>query len=696
MFRNNLIVNKLIYRLVFIVLLTIWLTPMIGYCQKSTSKILIELDTLFNSNYSKRTNLYNLATVDEFVNYLSGVSIIPTNSSKYSQIDQDLNLAKQQVLKRDIGLKLNGNYLDNQNTNAFSFDDNITMRRRAQTELEWNLLKGGLYDNRSKAKSLSYENKIDKELLKYNDNKELYLKRMNLLFQISNKQKIDILKKRESLIEKLIEREEQLYFKKQVTKEGLIEAQKRLAEIRAFIQVYEPYNQFSNWKDEASNFQKEIPVFDINYDLLFKKLDNKISDSLRYYFEQDISSSNRLMNQINLSAFTRFNYYQMVPPAQNRSYMSVGMNMSVPITFNASKKKEVKRLETEKKMNQLTNNQIVYQEELLNELYEFRYKLHQYVSFYYKRQSFEEQVRIEDLKRKIHYTYFSPLKAILLVDDLFAIDMELLELKQNMYSKLISIQNKLSYSSLNELVKPINMNEITKLDNEINRSIYVWSSIFDKQKVDDLFKYIKSNKFTNIILAYQKDDKYIKQKVDLIDRLKRENYTIELLIGQNNLLTEKDKKVWFAKVLGQYPMEKISAIHLDVEPHVLKEYKTKKGELLKSYITLLKDVRIICDEKKVKLTVSIPTIYPVDIVNEVYSIVDGVSFMCYENRSVTHLQKKLAPYYSFKDKTSIALRTEDFSSRAEMESFINSLKDLMPFTNYVFHDLKRLLELDKK
>ena len=696
MFRNNLIVNNLIYRLVFIVLLTICLTPLNGYCQKSTSKILIELDTLFNSNYSKRTNLYDLASVDEFVNYLSSVSIVPSNSSNNKQIDQDLNLAKQQVLKRDIGLKLNGNYLDNQNTNAFSFDDNITMRRRAQTELEWNLLKGGLYDNRSKAKSLSFENKIDKELLKFNDNKELYLKRMNLLFQISNKQKIDILKKREALIEKLIEREEQLYFKKQVTKEGLIEAQKRLAEIRAFIQVYEPYNQFSNWKDEASNFQKEIPVFDINYDLLFKKLDNKVSDSLRYYFEQDISTSNRWMNQINLSAFTRFNYYQMVPPAQNRSYMSVGMNMSVPITFNASKKKEVKRLETEKKMNQLSNNQVVYQEELLNELYEFRYKLHQYVSFYYKRQSFEEQVRIEDLKRKVHYTYFSPLKAILLVDDLFAIDMELLELKQNMYGKLISIQNKLSSLSLNELVKPINMNEITKLDNEVNRSIYVWSSIFDKQKVDDLFKYIKSNKFTNIILAYQKDDKYIKQKVDLIDRLKRENCTIELLIGQNNLLTEKDRKGWFAKVLSQYPMEKISAIHLDVEPHVSKEYKTKKTELLKSYIALLKDVRIICDENKVKLTVSIPTIYPVEVVNEIYSIVDGVSFMCYENISVTHLQKKLAPYYSFKDKTSIALRTEDFSSRAEMESFINSLKDVIPFTNYVFHDLKRLLELDKK
>ncbi len=674
----------------------LFFSSVISYAQKSTSKILIDLDSLFvhgNSLIAEKNEPFT----KDFVMFLSNTKRLDT-VAKYNE--QALISAKQQLLKRDVGLKLNSNYLNNQNTNAFSFDDNVFMRSRSQTEIEWNLLKGGLVENRSNAKALSYTEMIENQTVDPSLERNVYVKRFNLIIQLFNKQKLEILQKRRYLLEKLLANEEVLFKKKQLKKEDLLNAKKRLAEIEALIQVYDPYNMYSPWKNDANEFSKSIPVFDINYPRIFQKMEFPVSDSIRYFFEKEAEYKSKWYNQLNLATFTRYNYYdyfQQTTNNQSKRYFSVGATLSVPLTFNSGKKKEVRQLEIEKKLNDFTKNQQVYQEELLNEMYEFKYKVHQYVSFVFKREKAADLVNLEDVKRKVHYTYFSPLVALIQQDDVLAIDMELLELKQNLYLKLISIQSKLPQTKLEELIIPLQMKEI-KASNEpaSTFSIYVWSSIFEKQSVSTLVEEVEKNKFNNVILAYQKEEKYLDQKEDFIAKVIENNCTVELLIGLNNLLFEKELKGWFFKTFAKYPMEKIAAVHLDVEPHTLNEWKTNKEELLKKYVEFLSEVRAICDAQGVKLMVSIPTIYPKKVVDQIYAIVDGVYFMCYENVSITHLQKKLLPYTDFALKTHVALRTEDFKNTEALTNFITTLKGTMPYKNFVIHDLKRWMELEMK
>ena len=666
------------------------------FSQKSTSKVIIDLDSLFV--YGNTLIMENEEEFSkDFTIFLSNTKRIDT-LTKYNE--QALFEAKQKMLKRDIGLKLNSNYLNNQNTSAFSFDDNVFMRTRSQTEIEWNLLKGGLLENRSNAKALKYSGIIESQTIDPSLERNLYVKRFNLIIQLFNKQKLELLQKRKYLIERLLTNEEVLFKKKQLKKEDFTNAKKRLAEIEALIQVYDPYNIYSPWKNDAEQFSKSLTVFDINYPLVFQKMEVLVPDSVRYFFEKESEYKSKWYNQLNLATFTRYNFYdyfQQTTANQSKQYFSIGATLSVPLTFNHGKKKEVHQLEIDKKLNEFSKNQQVYQEELLNEMYEFKYKIHQYVSFVFKKERAVDLVSLEEVKRKVHYTYFSPLIAIIEQDDVLAIEMELLELKQNLYLKLISIQSKLPQSKLEDLIIPLQMKEIKKNNEPPSTfSIYVWSSIFEKQSVATIVEEVEKNKFNNVILSYQKEEKNLEQKEDLINKLSENNCSIELLIGLNNLLFEKNLKSWFAKTFTSYPMDKIGSIHLDVEPHTLKDWKTNKVELLAKYIQFLKEVRTICDSQGVKLMVSIPTIYPKTVVDEIYSLVDGVYFMCYENVSITHLQKKLLPYTDFKEKTNIALRTEDFGSTKELNDFIVTLKNSLPYTNFVIHDLKRWMELEKK
>ncbi|NDF60160.1 MAG: hypothetical protein EB100_03685, partial [Crocinitomicaceae bacterium] len=63
---------------------------------------------------------------------------------------------------------------------------------------------------------------------------------------------------------------------------------------------------------------------------------------------------------------------------------------------------------------------------------------------------------------------------------------------------------------------------------------------------------------------------------------------------------------------------------------------------------------------------------------------------------VDYIARKLQPYKEFQEKTSIALRTEDFPSRSEIENSIKVLAQLTSIKKFVYHDLKRMIVLDTK
>ena len=83
------------------------------------------------------------------------------------------------------------------------------------------------------------------------------------------------------------------------------------------------------------------------------------------------------------------------------------------------------------------------QKDLLNDAYEYRYKLKQYIGFYEKRQRYLELLRQENVLLKLDPIDFNPIKALGLIDDILKIDIELTDLNQNMYLKLLKFYTKI-------------------------------------------------------------------------------------------------------------------------------------------------------------------------------------------------------------------------------------------------------------
>jgi hypothetical protein len=658
-----------------------------------TSVIIQKVDSTFKSELLKTQTKETDYDSKLFLQQLTNLDISPQSNNILYQ----LNLAKQKELRSNLGLKLNSTYLTNYGTNIFNLEDNLIMQARLQVGLELDLLKGGYIENRTKANALDYQSKIDNHQLTSSSYKYTYLKQFNSLIYLFNKQKIDLLNRRLLLLETLSKNENALFHKRLLKKEDILETQQRYNQVQALTHIYAPYNKSMDSVLGKGFTIQQVSGFDLNESLILNSIKNDISDdSLKYWVSKLVNSQDRWYNQLQIGAFGRYNYYDMVGTTPDRGFYSVGVNASLPILSGFYQSQKRKPIEIEAKLESIQKTRDFQTEELLNDIYEFRYKLHQFITFTYKKQVFEEQVRLEDVKRSLGSSYYSPLKAVKNIDDVLAIEMELLELKQNLYLKLLRIHEKVPHLPLDSLVKPINMEQLLEKQTELNKSIYVWTSIFEQQEASYIFQYLKYHQFEKVMIAFQRDDAALSKKIKVMQLLKEEQKQIALMIGNNNLLFESNLPKWFDGVLVNYAKVGIDEVHLDVEPQALKEWKDQKELLLQKYINLLEQTKKYCDEKGMKLSVSIPLHYPSEVMEKIFNLTDEVHFMCYENVNIDYLVRKLSAYQGYKDKVSIAIRTEDFKSRKEMEDFGLLLKQMTGIEKITFHDLKRLIGLDSK
>lgn len=654
------------------------------------------LDSIFVNHFEKLNKEELPSISNQFINFISQID--STSNQNYSN-KGDLLLAKQNLYKSDLGLSFHSNYLDNQLSNVFDLEENISYKRRVLTSLQWDLLNNGLIENRNKAKALEYNLKIDEYQLKNESNKSLYLKRFNQTIVVFNKQKTHIINERKSILNQLYDIEEKLYFDKQINKDELLEIQLRSAEVDGLNQVYGAYNELSSLDANAySNSYNSIPVFDLNYELLLKDFEGDNIDSISQFFKEESIVLNQWYNKVGLSLFTRHNYYQVATNNEilNRSFLSLGLNLNVPLNFNSSKQKSFQNAEINYKINQLNNDKLLYQEELLNDLYEFRYKLKQYISFYYKQQKIRDLIRIEEVKRKLNVVNFSPIKGLKYIDEFLQVELELVDLKQNLYLKLLRIQDKVPIISLESLVVPFDFKQVSQIEKSIDKSIYVWSSIFKAYDTDFLAEYVNYNNFKHVILSVNENDLNQNSKTIFVNDLLKSNVQISLMIGQNNLIFEKDISSKLDKAISGYHLAQIKSIHLDVEPHTFDNWKTEKDKLLADYLKMLNEVSIFCKANQLKLEVSIPLYYPEEVTTSILNLVDQVYFMCYENIDLNYFERKLTPYNDLKEKFTIALRTEDFKGRNEMEEYIQHLIEKLGVNKIAYHDLKRLLSMDEE
>lgn len=187
-----------------------------------------KLDSIFLVNFERLPKDSIVSIKNNFVEFLTTIESIRKTEIN---LKKDIILAQKDVLNSNKGFSLNAGYLDNQLSNVFDLEENINFKRRVLTTLQWNILNNGLIENQNRAKALDYQLQYEELKLQNQTDKDLYLQRFNQTIVVFNKEKIKLINARKNLMSELYEIEQELFLKKRINKDELLDVQLRKAEI---------------------------------------------------------------------------------------------------------------------------------------------------------------------------------------------------------------------------------------------------------------------------------------------------------------------------------------------------------------------------------------------------------------------------------------------------------------------------------
>lgn len=669
---------------VLIVFLTLW----VSYAPA-------QKDSLFFARVKQLQSLFDEANYepiqfrDTSLHVIEYISKLLRNND---ELTRSTYLENQLALtKRDYGLEITGGYTENINPSVGDLEDNLVYNRKFNIGAEWRILDNGFFENKVKAKIL--EDRIVREQMNLDASKESfnYLKRFDRTIYTFNVVKIRLLYERKSQLQKQYKTISDLVHLKRLKKEDLINIETRLSEVESLINVYLSYNLYLNPEGDEMEFDAyNLPLIDLDYAKIFSLLGRQ-TDSL--LATREYKDYYHWYHEISLRAYARYNYYDLINN-NNRSFLSAGVNFTIPIPFNHKLRNDVESERYKYDNSKLVQDRANLHEEILSTGYEFRYKLKQFIAFYQKRKLFMERLRVEKVKVRLEDKNIDPLQGLELYDDLLQIDIELVDLLQNMYLKALKIHSRIPHASIRDIVKFQTTEEINEYVDDKERAVYVWSKTFEEFSAGFLAEYAIYNEFEKIIVAVNKGDTLTDKKKFI--EYASQNAEVHYMIGDNQMIYEQDIHGYLSSVIKEYGKDKPTGIHLDVEPHTFEDWSTEKPKLTAMYLEMVGKASTYCRDNEMELSVSIPLHYGEEVVDQLLELCDYIYFMCYENVKTSYIDKKVTPFIdNGKDQIVLAFRTEDFNNRIELEDKIKEVEAQTAISAFAYHDLRRLVAFDR-
>lgn len=601
----------------------------------------------------------------------------------------DLKMAEADVVAKDWGIDWNTNYLIN-TAPGMDVADNIIYRSRVQSDLRWNILNNGYLANKTRGEikqnealiALIEQNKLSKKSM-------LFDTWHQIIYQF-NLHKLIILNQRLELSKSRVETAHQLYAQGMISQEEMLKNVESYAEIKSLYKIYQDYNNQLQ-KPYANQKIMTLPLIDIDYTYTINTLSKSSNDSLNALLMKNFDLDQKQINDINLSVFSRYNYYDLASNSiSDRSFFSLGINLGVPLVFDKKEQERYRQLKTEHLKYEVPEDEVQEKNDVLGYFYEFRYKLKQFNNFYYKALLYKELLRKEQARYKVDPLSFNPLKSLRILDDLMSIDIELIDLKQQMYLYALRIYASVPEATINELIQPITLEDPEiKTQNIWADEIYIWSKTIKEEGSKFVAEYCVQKGFKKAIISVGGDQNLL---IETIETLAKKQIEVDLMIGNNNLIDQDVKKYLDEKTLG-LKHTNIKGIHLDVEPHVNSDWQENKAIYLTKYKAMILEVEKYCKDNNYLLDISIPLHYPEETVQELFQKVRHIYFMAYENVKTDYIVRKIENYDA--SKIIIALRTEDFESVSEMNMKIEEISSKVKVKGFVIHDLGRLIQFEK-
>ncbi|WP_103665950.1 TolC family protein [Gracilimonas amylolytica] len=603
-------------------------------------------------------------------------SVFFDSSLVYSDLTQaeiDLLKYRQEVLHSDLGVELTSGLLQNLDQGVFG-QEGIFYQRRAQVGVQWNVLKDGLFENKSTGDQLSSEIRIMEKKAQAISHQEALESKIDRFRSGFNKYRLELLRDYLKILEEQKYALTRLYEQNYITLDRVLEVTSRMVRTESAIDHNEKVSRFLGEFDTTGLSVSDYPVFNID-------LERLRSEGLIFYDELTSlqqSVDYKFYNELSLSTYLRYNLYAGTNPQStfqnngSREFFSVGLNLSLPIPLSLKGKKNVHDQEQKIRKLNLQSEKNEISDRLFERYQAYQEALQNYITLSQNVLLHQDKIRVQNVRRSIGSDMYSPSELLTAVSNLYQLSLQILDVKEDLYLRLFEMQALIPDHSLSTYLTPFEVQEPV-IQNTPEYGLYVWSESLTNYSTESLINDLKNEGINTVFISAGAEKEELNDVQTLIETASKD-LRVELMIGDPNLIFEDrfeklQEHIEVADSIGA------AGVHLDVEPHTLDGWEENNEEYLEAYMNMVDQVRSWTNDKGLTLTLSITEHYE-SIFSELDRRSDQLVLMTYgQSQFEGYSQRFGSLIMEAPLGTAVALRTSDFQSMTEMKSLMQSIND---------------------
>ena len=664
-------------------LITAFCLPMSGQQEQIMSTISLQLEQLVDA-YVKESLLKHEFPKDvNDLRFIFGPKSVDTLQLDHVQAE---HLAHMTVIRRDNGIKLHSSYGNNFKGSVLE-DDGIFYRWRANTGVDWSLLGGGLVDRKHQLEreQLRFEAVQAKQLQQL---KELsYRKSFDHIIFTFNKEKVSVIENRLYLLSELLSVVEKMYYLRYAHWEAVLDVRSKKAETELFLNNYITYLKSIQLDPELRDRPiSSLPIFDILFDEIKSKGVDTSAQHLALQKElQALEHQFHWAKDISLNAQLRYNYYNGGPGSsyQARDFMTAGLSLSIPIPYNKAANKSWMIAKQQKFKNEFETYQKGLNNELLNHYYEYEYAHKQYVNFFYKKERLAVSINRHIRKRNLEDPDYSPMQVVDKLDELFSVDLELIDIQQKMYLKALRI---FTLIEAPDILPYIDVKDYNAFVNQYNTARQLFCAVDDLRNFETnfLIEFFKMNGVEEVVLDAGQDAETYLAYAALLDAAVGSDLKVRFMIdpikGSRDLADDLQSLIQLS--LTPYIHFDLTTALVDLAPQNYTEILETISDYARSYdITIAVPVQTDTS----LLQSLLPSISIVHLVPDQSGLLASAYYPLLQDHQ-TRMGSKL----------NLIVKPEDFGTKLEMDQFINQLTKHLDLTKIGISSMSNLIALDKK
>lgn len=598
---------------------------------------------------------------------------------------QSVNYREQVLLKeadlarRDLGLYFDAGVRDQWDADFKSEDS-----QQAYVGLTWRVLEDGYREQRHRANLAQTRAESEALASRIELRQVLESCRYDATRDSFAPVWLPLLTLKESFLLKLFGMQKESYLMGGVYLDDLLDSQR---ELESMLEHYRMLQ--SGLERQVAEISPGMPpLLDLNMPEIRRRIEDDPEREQLLKLKHSILDEQSVANDDKrLRFYLRYNLYQ----DSEDNGPTVGAAFSMPLSANRYsgsivdlRKREVEQEIQDGQQQRLRRSELAY-----GELLEQRERV--------VKQNYRYLAAYEQLRRSIGRHQWLPEEggfksAVARMTTLIDAAVELMRAVEEMYRRVhrVFLRSGIGYSP--ELVEftPLQDSHYRARQGEW-RALYIWSDSFNRLHNGVIQDFLYAKGITKVILSGS--DKIQGHKLaGFMQDSERKGIEVQVLVGDNSWLKESKQQALMARI--DRLIERTGYLHIDVEPHTLKDFKQNRRAYLDRYQKLLTSIDNHIGDRG-ELSVSVPLHWDTQDYQDINKKADSVYLMAYEIQRVDLLKRRLAkviPHLSV-EKVVVALRPEEFMNQVELESVMQQLIAAFGVTHFALHDLESYLEL---